>query len=134
MKSFKDSQQLTSIDFNLKNQGILISLLYGLLVVPRELWEPNGVSTNFEFCTRTHFKFIHPHYVTTADFLRLMRNSLAHANFDIVVEDSRYKFWNVTPKGVRNFEVEITHGYLGEFVGEIGKYFINQVRPFNNDT
>ncbi len=71
---------------------------------------------------------IQPGDVKTEEFLRLLRNSIAHANFEIVPETNLYKFWNIGPKGVKNFEVEIAHGDLGMFISEVGKYFINEVR------
>lgn len=128
MREFKEAQQLNHVDFNLKNQGLLISLMYGLLVLPKEMWEPKGTKTNFAFKTRKNFSLSPYVCFSTDDFLRLLRNAVAHANFEVIIEQSKYRFWNTTPKGDRNFDVTITHGGLGEFVAEIGKYFINQAR------
>ena len=62
------------------------------------------------------------------NFLRLLRNSLAHSNFDIDIQNQRFKFWNLQKKGTKNFEVEIEYGDLGEFLAEVGKYYINEVK------
>ena len=131
MLRFKQSQGLTTFDFNLKNQGLLLSLLYGLLVVPKEIWENKGVGTSFSFKTRSHFTITSPSSPTTDEFLRLLRNAIAHANFEVILSQGLYRFWNVNPKGLRNFEATISHANLGAFVAEIGKYFINEVRPAN---
>ncbi len=129
MLEFTKAQHLQSVEFNLKNQGLLISLLYGLLVVPKEMWEPIGTKTKFAFKTRSYFSLSSTGEVSTDEFLRLLRNAIAHANFEVLVEQSKYRFWNTTPRGHKNFEVTITHGHLGEFVAEIGKYYINEVCP-----
>ena len=42
--SFK-RKHLNGIDFPIKNQGLSISLLYMLLVVPREMWENDKKKT-----------------------------------------------------------------------------------------
>lgn len=127
MSEFKEAQQLHQVEFNLKNQGLLISLLYGLLVIPKEMWEPKGTKTKFAFNTRNHFS-LSPN-ISTDEFLRFLRNAVAHANFEVIIEQSKYRFWNTTPKGDINFDVSIAHGGLGEFVAEIGKYFINEASP-----
>lgn len=125
---FKAAHQLQNIQFNIKNQGLLISLLYGLLVVPKEMWEPKGTKTNFVFNTRNQFTTTSSAPFSTDEFLRLLRNAVAHANFEVDIEKAIYRFWNTNPRGERTFEVTVTHGGLGEFIGEVGKYFINQVR------
>ena len=126
---FKITHQLQSINFNIKNQGLIISLLYGLLVVPNEMWEPKGTKTNFAFNTKSHFTTTSSAEFSTDEFLRLLRNAIAHANFEVNIDQATYRFWNINQKGEKNFEVTITHGKLGEFVGEVGKYFINEARP-----
>ena len=129
---FKQTHLLQNIHFNIKNQGLLISLLYGLFVVPKEMWKPKN-TTNFTFETRKHFSSVAPINFSTDEFMRLLRNAVAHANFEVLVEQSTYRFWNVNRKGKKNFEVTITHGGLGEFVSEVGKYFINYARPPTQD-
>ncbi|OHB80150.1 MAG: hypothetical protein A2Z25_07115 [Planctomycetes bacterium RBG_16_55_9] len=42
--TFKEAQQLQGCHgFQLKNQGTMLMLLSGLLVVPRGMWEHNGM-------------------------------------------------------------------------------------------
>lgn len=130
MEEFKEKHGLTNFPFNLKNQGAVISLLYTLLVVPREIWEPKkGNGTAFAFTTRPKFTITIGQDLCSDvwEFLRLMRNSVGHANFNIDINNAEYKFWNMTPSGNRNFEAIINHCDLGEFLSEIGKYYINEV-------
>jgi len=52
---------------------------------------------------------------------------LAHANFSIDVSNAKLTFWN-NNHGTKNFEVEIGYGDLGEFLSEVGKYYVNEVK------
>jgi hypothetical protein len=121
---------LNNIAFPLKNQGTAISLLYMLLVVPRELWErtPANNQIRFPFVTKKRFNFQSDENVSNDEFIKLMRNSIAHANFDMN-ENGEYTFWNERKNGERNFKVKISHRNLFLFISEVGKYFINEVEP-----
>ncbi|MBN2594927.1 MAG: hypothetical protein JXA81_15580 [Sedimentisphaerales bacterium] len=131
-EDFKNSQGLQNCQgFHLKNQGTLLMLLYGLLVVPRGMWERRQqYLPDFSFTTRNRFDFHAGNQNMTAiDFLKYMRNALAHANFEIDVRNGTYMFWNRQNYGRGNidFEVKINHCGLGMFVTEVGQYFINTV-------
>lgn len=124
--SFK-RKNLNGIDFPLKNQGLSISLLYMLLVVPREMWEnQNNNNTSFAFTTRNLFAFREGENLDTWNFLRCMRNSISHANFNMT-QEGEYTFWNTQQNGNINFNVTIMHANLLVFISEIGKYFINEI-------
>ncbi|MFL0162463.1 HEPN family nuclease [Aquirufa salirivi] len=126
-QEFLTNQKLQSLNiYHTKNQGTVILLLYGLLVIPKEIWEETN--TNFKFESRDKFTFNHPtdKNLDTITFLRLLRNSLSHANFAIDIENKRLKFWN-DYKGIKNFEVEIRYDDIGVFLSEVGKYYINEV-------
>lgn len=126
------SQRLQNTNlYHTKNQGTVILLLYGLLVIPKEIWERDN--TSFPFSTKGKFisKIPSENNLGTLEFLRLLRNSLAHANFSIDTTDinnARLTFWNINKKGEKNFEVEICYGDLGEFLTEVGQYYINEVK------
>jgi hypothetical protein len=125
-KSFIDAQ-LNGIAFPLQNQGLAISLLYMLLVVPREMWESSQqVGTQFEFNTKHLFTFRTGATDDNWQFIRLMRNAISHANFEMD-KSGTYVFWNTNNAGIKNFEVSIIHISLFEFISEIGKYYINRV-------
>ena len=127
--NFLKSQGMQNHDFyHTKNQGTVILLMYGLLVIPREIWEK--ATTNFQFTTRNKFSVNMPPIdrgIDTLNFLRLLRNSLAHANFSIDASNARLTFWN-NHNGTKNFEVEIDYCDLGKFLAEVGKYYVNEVK------
>lgn len=128
IKEFHQSfakDKMNGIAFPLKNQGLAISLLYMLLVVPREIWESSHESgTQFPFSTKELFTFQVGSAGDNWQFLRLMRNAISHANFDMN-ETGNYTFWNINRDGIRNFEVTIHHRDLFSFISEIGKYYLN---------
>jgi len=130
IRGFYDSfrgEYLNGIDFPLKNQGVSISLLYMLLVVPREMWEnQRNQGTQFQFNSRNIFEFEVGHGYEAWDFIRCMRNSVAHANFDMN-QEGLYAFWNERENGEINFKVKVTHSNLFRFITEIGQYYINEV-------
>jgi hypothetical protein len=128
LNDFKQTQNLLHQNFyQTKNQGTVILLMYGLIVIPREIWEKTN--TNFQFTTRGKFSFNPPtdNNLDTLNFLRLLRNSLSHANFSIDTISEKLTFWN-NYNGVKNFEVQISWSDLGEFIAEVGKYYINEVK------
>ena len=107
--------------------------MYGLMVVPKEAWEKG--STNFPFITKQNFIFNPPtdENINTLNFLRLLRNSLAHANFSLDKSTGLWTFWNITTNNIKNFEVSIEHTKLGIFTTEIATYYINVVRKEINN-
>jgi hypothetical protein len=115
--------------YQTKNQGTIIILLYGLMVIPKEIWEKTN--TNFPFETREKFTFNPPTdtNISTLEFLRLFRNSIAHANFSLDTNNETWTFWNINRSNIKNFEVSLKHFDLGLFTAEIGKYYLNDVRP-----
>lgn len=127
--NFLTSQGMQNQNFyHTKNQGTVILLMYGLLVIPKEIWEKS--TTNFQFMTRNKFEVKTPTIdgnLDTLNFLRLLRNSLSHANFSIDVLNGRLTFWN-NNNGTKNFEAVISYGDLGEFLAEVGKYYVNEVK------
>jgi len=124
--SFK-RKNLNGNEFPIKNQGLSISLLYMLLVLPREMWEnQQNNSTSFAFKTRNLFKFEQGGDFDTWNFLRCMRNSISHANFNMT-QEGEYTFWNTQQNGNINFRVTIMHSDLFTFITEIGMYFINEI-------
>jgi len=65
--------------------------------------------------------------IDTLKFLRLLRNSLSHANFSIETTTAMLTFWNMYNE-TKNFEVQISYGDWGMFLSEVGKYYINEVK------
>jgi len=122
--------------FQLRNQGTTLMLAYGLLVLPRELWERDGLP-EFEFKTRDEFTFIIDTVgaqSNTRQFIRCMRNALSHANIKIIApaqssQENTFTFWNRTRSGDIDFKVETSWSGLIEFIVEAGRYYINKVKP-----
>jgi len=125
---FKKNQGIAIYDFyHTKNQGIVILLMYGLLIIPKEIWERE--KTNFPFESKKYFKIITGNNeLSTLDFLRLLRNALAHANFSINAKNSIVTFWNINSANQINFEVQVQYDKITIFMSEIGKYYINEVK------
>lgn len=129
--TFLKNQELKKNIYHTKNQGTIILLLYGLLVIPKEIWKNTAI--NFQFTTRSNFKVkISPpkkdcNPFDTSCFLQLLRNSLAHANFSVDASKGQFTFWN-NKNRTKNFEVEINYDHIGEFIAEVGKYYINEVK------
>jgi len=128
-KDFINENSIPEGIYHTKNQGIVISLLYTLLVIPKEIWEKENTSFNFEY--DDYFETIEGKFHNTLDFLRLIRNSISHANFDVDIKSSEYIFWNTNKKGLINFKFKSNHEKLGKFLTMIGKYYINDVRNKN---
>lgn len=125
---FQKSQGIYGLNFyHTKNQGTIFLLLYGLLVTPKEIWEKSN--TDFNFYSRKYFEIkTGDTNISTLDFLRLLRNSLSHANFSINPDRNIILFWNINNSGTKNFEVEINYPDIAYFLNEIGKYYINDVK------
>jgi hypothetical protein len=127
-QEYLEDQSLNDANiYHTKNQGTVIVLMYGLLVIPKEIWEKNN--TRFPFTTRNKFITELPtdDNMDNAEFLRHLRNALSHANFTIDVENARLTFWDER-SGKTNFKVEVGYGDLGDFLSEVGKYYINEVK------
>jgi len=127
---FKKDQNLENLqDFHLKNQGMVLTLMYGLLVVPKEMWGTEKLDKNFKFETKKELKITQPnHPISNSEIIKYMRNSVSHANFEIYSGLNQYVFWNKNKDGQRNFECIVSHESLGKFLTEIGKFYINEVR------
>jgi hypothetical protein len=134
MKKFLSQHDMLEEGFyHTKNQGTIMMLLYGLLVLPKEIWEKKETLFPFESRSKFHVVSEHAGEIETLDFLRYMRNAVSHSHFKINVESSIFTFWNES-KGIMNFEVEIHYSDIGKFIEEVGKYYINDVRVSKNQT
>lgn len=124
--TFKNTQ-IGGQDFPLKNQALTLGLLYSVLVVPREIWEQdeNG-GTDFPFHTEDLFSVTEGSYDDTWHFLRLIRNSVSHANFEITA-NGEYTFWNKQQSGDVNFKVSIMHSDIFNFINELANYYLLNV-------
>lgn len=127
--------------FRVWNQATVLMALYGLFVIPKEFWrnqlgddDNERVSAdqlifeNFEFTSRAKFNEVNnPVNMQKEVFLRRFRNSIAHANIEIDKKSHVIRFTNTDRTGNVNFNVTNNLEGLSEFLGEIGKYFINEI-------
>jgi len=92
---FRESQGLQNCQgFQARNQGTMLMLLYGLLVVPREMWRERPLPA-FDFQTRNRFQFhTGEEDIEGVAFLWYMRHAVAHANFAVDEQTGTYRFWN----------------------------------------
>ena len=115
------------------NPAYLVSLLYCLIVVPKEVWLQNGnhpvygkIDKNWlltlfkiERCEDALAK--HPvHYV-----IHRLRNAVAHANFSIE-DGERFAFWDQKNKSsVPFFRASISMNSLEGFLSKVGALLAN---------
>ena len=127
--SFLKSQNIPNADwFTLKNVGTVLMLLYGLIVLPKEIWGAEVLDKFFPFTTRKEFKIIKPQRdLTNGQLIKYLRNAVSHANFAIYTNVDQCIFWNVDRKGQKNFEGIVSWQGISRFLTEVGTYYINNV-------
>ncbi len=126
-------------DYQFMNQAYVTSLLYCLLVVPKEVWigkdRAHSVLKKINE-TQLREKFhiqIKKDPTFDVDFkynlLHKLRNSVAHVNYKID-ENMIFTFWNES-RGNETFRCSITAENLMLFLSEVGSILANQ-RSENN--
>ena len=112
------------------NPGALFGFLYATLVVPKELGNTNYFK-NFDAATRDFFDLT-PEYAADdsaiesfngIDFFRLIRNSISHANF-VLLDDDSIRMWNNNKQGEKTFEVITDVNRLTNFGIAVSNYCI----------
>jgi hypothetical protein len=126
--SFLRSQKINDPRiFNLKNQGTVLMLFYGLIVVPQQIWGEQVLDKSFPFTTKKEFRILKPEgELPNSRIIRYLRNAVSHANFAVYSDLGQYVFGN-EDKGKKNFEAVISHEGVGKFLTEVGTYYINNV-------
>ncbi|MCC7147515.1 MAG: hypothetical protein IT443_13825 [Phycisphaeraceae bacterium] len=119
-------------NWNLKNPAYIASLLYCLIVVPKEIWDPPSNDTIYNLLDKD--KPLRLFQVTTwappnnehplRDFIRHLRNAIAHVNFASDSQEN-YEFWDKSRNGTENFKVSITVDALGRFLSTVGAQLAN---------
>jgi len=119
--------------FNFINSAYLVSLLYCLIVVPKEVWP---LSENHDVYGRIDKNWLmsvvtidqaetrfdtHPVYY----FVHHLRNAVAHANFSIT-DDGRFAFWDQKNKAVSPyFRASMSIDDLQKFLSKVGPLLAN---------
>jgi hypothetical protein len=115
------------------NPAYMVSLLYCLIVVPKEVWllgenhmvydkiDKDWMLALFkvEKDERGHLAK-HPVYY----LIHHLRNAMAHANFSIE-DDRSLRFWDKTKGKLPYFTATISKESLMEFVSKVGSLFAN---------
>lgn len=113
------------------DQSFIVSLLYCLLVVPKELWlsedgvhhlelESKGLLQYFEVVRLT----ARPDETETACLLRRMRNAVAHVHYTVDA-DTNWRFWDQSRgESEPGFIVRTDKTRIGDFLSAIGPYLV----------
>lgn len=112
------------------DHSLIISVLYCSVVVPREYLNFPADHAVYQECEAANvqglFTDTEPAELSAHQFIRSLRNSVAHALFSIG-EDERgilYQFWTERPP---LFRTAIRHEALLQFVSFVGQRFSNAV-------
>ena len=127
---FYKNTGLSSYQF--QNQAYIVSLLYCLIVVPKEVWGRNQADPLYEAIRDENIvpKFTiliannnwnnKPHYW----LIHYLRNSIAHANYS-VNDKMQFTFWNEPSGGEPNWKVSIDSDGLMDFISKVGSLLAN---------
>ena len=128
---FRSSRIVFLLNPMLRNTYI-VSLLYCLLVVPKEIWIKKQkthiiFSRLDEARIKSLFDIIHSSDNFASDYnynvLHKLRNSIAHANFE-VDENMNFIFWDEY-KGKENFRCKVNANDLMQFLSVVGAELAN---------
>lgn len=130
------SAKLDPYNFPLFNHGLIISVLFNTIVVPREFLDlpaNHGIYSGFDADRVTGlFNVKKPESVDSHLLIRCLRNSIAHALFSITQSSPgvmQYKFWtNRAPV----FEATANQEDLVKFVSIVGQRLANAVLENKN--
>jgi len=136
--SWNESIEVVSKNYNLEhyqfmNPAYVVSLLYCLLIVPKEIWIKNNkqhiifseIDTNELKNRILSYSSSKPDFESnfTYNFMHSLRNSIAHANFEID-ENMNFKFWDEY-KERENFSCQLNKENLMWLLSIIGSKMAN---------
>ena len=122
-------------EWPLVNPGYVASLLYCLIVVPKEVWDPPSNDAIYKLLDKHEpirlFQIKkwrppddeHP----IRDFIRHLRNAIAHVRF-VVDSDRSFEFWDMSQKDKpdsENFRVFVSLNNLARFLSSVGRELAN---------
>jgi hypothetical protein len=111
---FCNRNQVSGI-FHCKNQGVIINLLRDLLIYINQNCKEDVNKLELNYLN----KFA-PVPENQKEFLRYLRNAVAHGTYEIIANTHTYEFWN--PK--KQWKISIQHGDLGMFCTELYSKFV----------
>lgn len=127
------------IGYQFENHAYVLSLLYCLIVVPKELWanldnniyktiDRSKLYELFEVITDDANlpRVIQHHPQPSERLIYRLRNSISHANIS-TNEQMDFSFWDMPPGNQRKeWEVRITAANIMKFLTEIGTILANE--------
>ena len=129
----EETYQLSPNSLDIKNPAYLISLLYCLIVVPRELWLKDNAVPSMEnlFSKSVLDLFVVSKKPANFDaspvlaLLRHLRNALAHVRFSID-ESNNFTFWDQeSEKSSPYFHATISLDNMATFLSSVGATLAN---------
>lgn len=128
--------------WNIKNQGTMMLLLYGIVAVPQQLLNNIDINNldesdtynlriyknfNIEICIIDNNR----NETKGAAILRHLRNSVSHARFKVDVENNTWTFMDHNGNN-ETFNATISHENLGKFITDFGTTYSKILGRFIN--
>ncbi|MBI5748072.1 MAG: hypothetical protein HZA00_03025 [Nitrospinae bacterium] len=134
-------------DFLYINPAVVIMLCYGLLVYPVEYWNTflkdelsvkrlnEGIVAAAQHMGVSVTTFIELFSVklwksstSEPNFIRKLRNAIAHSHIKVDMEHNLYTFWNINKNNEIDFEILASTENIGIFLTGLGRHFSNTQR------
>ena len=132
-------------DFLYINPAVVIMLCYGLLVYPVEYWNTflkdklsvktlnNGIveaaqhiGTSIKNFTELFKVKLWEGTTSESNFIRKLRNAIAHSHIKVDMEHNLFTFWNINRNNELDFEISTSTENLGIFLTGLGRHFSNK--------
>lgn len=125
-------------DYVFMNQAYIVSLLYSLIVVPKEVWQSNNASDRSkkirdrinielsEFNLDKYFEINTNKNHEANELINIiikLRNAISHVNYSFD-SNLNFEFWDMY-NGQINFEAKITSNNLMKFLTIVGSVLAN---------
>lgn len=129
-------------DFLYTNPAVVIMLCYGLLVYPVEYWKTfladelsmkrlnnsmidisakNGIS--IKSFTELFIVSSWKGTKSESNFIRKLRNAIAHSHIKVDMENNIFEFWNVDKSKKVDFKISTTTPNMGIVLSGLGRHF-----------
>ena len=122
-------------EYQFENPAYVASLLYCLIVVPKELWACSPDSPIYDEIRKLNIVPLFRINITSPKFdsdpafglILCLRNSVAHANYS-VDSDMNFTFWNTpsSKKKDKTWEAFISAQSLMDFLSKVGSLLANK--------
>ncbi len=133
IKRIEDAYHVPRGSLRIINSAYAVSLLYCLVVVPKELWLRNELPSNRTALNPALFLRLVSITLPSRQFdrdpvlgvLRHLRNALSHVRFEIG-DNGDFTFWDQSSdNSARTFSATITRPNLEEFLSIVGAALAN---------